>query len=202
VSNRHAYRAVIVALAALIALALTPTGAGADTDVDPGIAAALQRVADKTYTDADLDYLRQFPEIAAQVPDPEAPEESSVSAKAPTGSTIDACGWWVDVGYRKRSLLGFTLYVFHHYLQYCLSGSAVASWQARYDYLTNVDSVIYQREQVPNQQAGLGSYTAWSHIGRHLEYCVIRYGCYANTYPWSKIWVNAGGYYWRTGSAG
>lgn len=62
--------------------------------------------------------------------------------------------------------------------------------------------MVYRRENVVNQQAGIGTSSAWSHVQHHIEDCVVTYGCYANTDPWSKITVTGAGKYSYTGSAG
>jgi hypothetical protein len=197
-NHRWVRRATTVPLVALLSLTLLPVVATAATETKSAIAAALDRIDNGTYTQADLDYIRKFPDIAGQVPDPKDPGQSGVTHGSPSPSVAItasiSCGWWVDVWFRRQSLLGSTIYVWHHYVQYCLYyNSRIASWQARYDYLTSAQSLVYVRELVVNQQAGLGTFTAWSHLQRHLEYCVVHYGCYANVYPWSKIWVNASG---------
>lgn|SRR5262245_48056659 len=211
---RRIGRLATVSLVTLLSLALLPAAATSATgDPDPEIAAALQRISDGTYTEGDIAFIQQFPDIAAQVPDPTQlteptrPEDTGVTAAAAaatsttgraalSAATNESCGWWVDVWFRRRSLTGSTIYVWHHYVQYCLVyGSRITRWQTRYDYVTSVNSGVYVRELIVNQQAGVGSYSAWSHLQRRLEYCIIHWGCYANVYPWSKIWVKASGTY-------
>src|SRR4030095_15594943 len=92
---------------------------------------ALQRVADGTYSQSDLDLIRKYPEVADQVPDPDDPGEADVTQTKPTAAITEgvSCGWWVDVWFRRRSLLGSTIYVYHHYVQYCLNyGWGITRW--------------------------------------------------------------------------
>lgn len=203
---------------ALTALLLGPaTAATAATEAE--YAAALEAVADGSYTSADLALIRSDPALAAQVPDPTRPLEVSVESspgtKAKPKSTAEAslaestttlaatvyCGAWARIKYTQRSLTGSVIYTYATYTQYCRDGAKVLRWEARYDYLAASSSVVYWREQVVNQYAGLGTYTAWSHFQRHIEYCVVKYGCYANTYPWIKTTVRANGTYSYSGSA-
>ena len=195
---------VMVGIALALALAAIAVPAPAAPDgADPKIASALARVDQGTWTQADLALLRSFPDLAASVPDPSQPVEASVaSSDETTALSARVCGAWVDVWFRKRSLLGSTIYRWHHKVVYCRSGGRVSSWQSRYDYLTDADSIVQVRGLVANQASGTGGTSAWSHKQRHLEYCVVKYGCYANTYPQSKITVRGDGSYSYSGSAG
>jgi hypothetical protein len=72
VMMRLGFRFLTVAVAVVVALA-TMSGVGqavVPPEEDPLIAAALARIADGTYTTADLDLVRRYPEIAETVPDP------------------------------------------------------------------------------------------------------------------------------------
>jgi hypothetical protein len=185
---------------ALTASALGSTPAVAATDPLP---AAIQRVADGSYTTADLALIRQHPKVAAQVPDPtqrpviHARSGDSSSGKIATARVLGSCGHWVDVWFRKRSLTRKTLYKWHHRLVYCYTSRRITDWQRRYDYLTDASSVVYFRGLEVNEKGGGGTATAWSHRQRHLEFCILsqRIGCYASLHPWSKIKVYAGGGY-------
>jgi len=159
----------------------------------------MERVVDGTYTDADLDLLRSHPDVAAQVPDPKAPVETGADTND-DGMTRAICGAWVDAWYRQRSLLGSTIYVYHHRVVYCRDGTRVTAWQNRYDYLSEAQGIVYWREQTVNQAGGIGTSSAWSHVARHVELCVVNPGCYASLYPWIRITVRGNGTYSYTGS--
>jgi hypothetical protein len=192
--------------------------AGADTDPQSSgagepLVAALDRIEAGTWTEADLDLVRQHPDIAAQVPDPSQPPEplsiaSSGGTRERTATTKAAsalttiCGAWVDAWFQKKSILGNSIYKWHHYVRYCRNGSVVTTWQARYDYITDQQSGVYVREQTVNSQWGLGTNSATSHIQRHLEFCILKLGCYENHLPWSRITVHGNGTYSWTGSTG
>jgi len=171
---------------------------------DRRVVAAVERVADGSYTPSDLALIRQHPDIARQVPDPTAPAVSTrTTGRQPSSDAraAESCGHYVNVGFTKKSLLGDTIYKWQHRVVYCRDGVNVTRWQARYDYLSKSSAVVYLRE-LSAHQAGTGSPAAWSHLQRHIEYCVAQVGCYANTYPWSKITVYGGGGSRYTGSAG
>ncbi len=191
---------------ALLALA-APAGASTTARSTAAKAAALSRLSHNTYTAADLALLRTDRTLAVSVPDPAA-----VTTGVTHGRTVDAaarlaaktagsCGWWVDVWYKQKSLLGSTIYVWHHKVVYCKTTKKITKWQNRYDYLSSEQSIVQVRGLTVNQKSATGSYSAWSHLQRHLEYCVVKYGCYANTYPWSKITIKANGTYTYTGKA-
>lgn len=188
------------------------------------IDSAIARVDAGTYTQNDLTLLRNDPEWGPIVPDPEqhgivrvesglgdgdtttgdkalasSDADSTLAARSSNCTAASAVARWVDVWYTKKSLLGFTLYRYHQKVGYCTNRGIVTKWRYRYDYVTDADSVIYVREQLVNQKNGAGTSSAWSHMQRHIEYCVVKYGCYANTYPWSKITVRGDGSYSYTG---
>jgi hypothetical protein len=172
------------------------------------IGPALHRIAQDRYTSSDLALIRQHPKLAAKVPDPtqtpvlHARTGPSRSHDTTAARTLGTCGHWVDVWFRKRSLLGDTLYKWHHRVVYCRTARRVMHWQNRYDYLTAASSIVQVRERTTNQQGGIGTSAAWSHLQRQLEFCVIKYGCYASLYPWSRITVYGAGGYDYTGDNG
>ncbi|MGI5239361.1 hypothetical protein [Dactylosporangium sp. CA-139066] len=174
----------------------------ADDPADPAVAAALARINDGTYTQADIDLIKTDPVLADEVPDP----STNLAAMDVSGGdaspvyTIDATSCWhVTVTVRRRSLLGSTLYKWHHYVEWCgtSSGKKVTKWRQRYDYVTNASSVVYVRELNAESHSSTPVYNvATSFRQRHIEYCVVKYGCYTSHYPHSKIWV-----YWWGGYA-
>jgi hypothetical protein len=52
-----------------------------------------------------------------------------------------------------------------------------------------------------NQALGAGTAKLTVHRQRHLEYCVVKFGCYANTYPWIRLSVTGAGKGSYTGKA-
>ena len=97
--------------------------------------------------------------------------------------------WAVDrVDMTKRSSLGNVIFTWRHYVQFCASSTTVTAWQVRSDYLVAAQSGVYMRsEGSSNWQSGIGTSNATSFRQQHLEYCVVKFGCYHNVYPWSRI---------------
>ena len=213
---------VLAAIALGTALIVGPVGAArAGAEAQPSsspssealIEAALESIEAGTWTQADLDLIGQYPDIAAQVPDPSQPPEllavassggpERKSAQTNAVSTLTTvCGAWVDAWFQKNSVLGNSIYKWHHYVRYCRNGRVVTSWQTRYDFITDQQSGVYLRDLAANAQWGIGTNNATSHLQRHLEFCILKLGCYENHYPWSKITVHGNGTYDWTGSTG
>ena len=185
-------------------LAATPAAPVSPAPNPDPIGPALHRIAQDRYTSSDLALIRQHPKLAAKVPDPTQTPVLHASTGLASRShdttavrTLGTCGHWVDVWFRKRSLLGKTLYKWHHRVVYCRTGRKVTDWKKRYDYLTDASSVVYFRGLEVNEQDGIGTAAAWSHRQRHIEFCIAseKIGCYASLHPWSRIKVYAGGGY-------
>lgn len=193
--------AALLSTAALASVALSPASATtivATPDANK-VTAAQTRISTGTYTADDLAYLRQFPEIAAVTPDPtdvSAPTITQVNTSPPTvrsgqptaqALSVGTCGYAVLTSWRKKSLVGQTLYVWNHYMQFCHTSTKMTQWQASYDYVSQASSVIDVRERIVNYESPVGYNSMFAHIQRHLEYCILQYGCYANTYPWDRV---------------
>ena len=176
-------------------------------DTDPRMTQAIQRVGDGTWTDADLAYIRSDPAVAGAVADPRdegvsGAETGRTSLAARTSRRLGSCNWWYRAWFRKRSLLGSTLYVYHHKVVYCRTRSRITRVQARPDWWTDPDSVAYWRRLSDNQLYGTGSGRVYTKKQRHIEFCLVRYGCYQNFYPWIGLTVRANGDHSYRGSAG
>lgn len=112
----------------------------------------------------------------------------------------------VDVYRYSNSLLGFTVYRFHH----------VARWCWTYPRVTSVNRSVYVSNVDPNwAYRGVISSSGWfyqwisgransGHYGFRqgkFENCVIKYACVGSEYPWVKVWVHGdGSYAWSTGA--
>jgi hypothetical protein len=124
---------------------------------------------------------------------------ASLSASAAAASTA----WkWVDVWYSHKSLLGSTIYRYHTYVKFQYNGTKVTAWGTRYDYLSNEQDIVQLGDRILNQKTGVPASSATSTMKRHVELCVISYGCYANLYPYIKIKVKGNGSYTYSGSGG
>ncbi|MEU0370020.1 hypothetical protein ABZ070_07085 [Streptomyces sp. NPDC006283] len=88
------FAASTVVCAAAVVATLTPTAQAVDNAPDPAVAAALQRHADGSWTQADVDLIRSIPELAAVVADPTRPvevttKEAAFSASGQAVSPMD-----------------------------------------------------------------------------------------------------------------
>lgn len=192
------------ALAAAVAVAGVASPALAATSKADPTKAALARIADGTYTSADVVLIKSDPKLASTTPDPtNVVVTVDENVAAPTSGGLQSadllsttyCGAWAQVNITQNSWTGSKIYTWSHYVQYCRDGSKVLKWESRYDFLSYSTSVVQWGGLTADSQAGIGTYSAWSYRQRHLTYCTVKYGCYANVYPWSKITVNALGKY-------
>lgn len=193
----------------LAALAVSTGASTAPTASD--VQQSARNIFAGTWTQADLAVVRSDPKMAAITPDPTAPLIVKTGAKAGTPTTktktnalataTNYCNASKWVTFYKTSLLGSTIYGWRHVVVYCYNGSAVTAWQDRYDYLTQAQSMIYFEEGT-SSATGIGSWVATSFRQRHIEYCALKVGCYANTYPYSTIKIYGNNTWWYSGSAG
>jgi hypothetical protein len=190
----------ILAALTLVAVLSVPTPGSARADGwDRSVATALARIDHGTWTGADLALVRSRPEVAASVPDPEAAPEAARSSS--NAAVAGALTTWVNVSYRQRSLLGTTIYRWHHYVEFRRTGTAVTGWITRYDFLTDTDFVIEMNALEVDRAGATGGASSWSHMQRHLQYCILKYGCYSNNHPWSRIVVRGDDSYSYSGAA-
>jgi hypothetical protein len=189
----------VVVLAALV-LGLMPQAGAAKPTTDSAMREAVGRIIDGTYTQADKDLVLSDPEVASQVPDPEAEPVVEVMSGDPTGSgevmalATVSCGWWRYVDLWEKSMLGNIIYRWRHYVQWCRNGSVVTKWEVRKDWLVDSDGGVKLRDEgSENWSYGIGTWRATSFRQQHIEFCVFNIGCYSDTYPWSKIWVYGAG---------
>jgi hypothetical protein len=191
-----------------LALAITflgPEGAAEAAHADSPDARnsrALARLADGSWSQADLALIKSQPKIAGQVLDPSRPPEVNSGTKdegrAPAYAGADTAAlaatscksYWTNYSY--YSLLGSTIYPWQKFVSVCYNGSIVTSVTERYDSLPARQPMIVIRERTTDMQSGQGTWQYTTRIQRHLEYCIAKYGCYADTYPWAhfKIYGN------------
>ncbi|MEV3855544.1 hypothetical protein AB0J38_14590 [Streptomyces sp. NPDC050095] len=164
---------------------------------------AVESVADGTWTEADLDLIRQNPELAAMVPDPEADAEVEISDSTEDDggiSTRAAKGTkTVNVSVRNRSLLGSTIYEYKNTVTFSYSGGKVTKWGSRSYSFPYKQGVVDLQKRTVNTASATGKTTAKSTMEHQVKLCAPIYGCYANNYP--KIEITAkgtGGYTSKT----
>lgn len=197
--------AVLVALMGAVLSLLQVPASAAPAGPDPAVAAALARIATDTHTAADLALIKSQPELS-KVADPDR-TKIEVEPAQPLPGTADAginaeCCYWARVTVTVYTVLGFELFKWSHYVEFCINNGLVSRWLTRYDQMLYADPTIYVRDLVVNSVTATPAYSSTSTMQRHLEQCVIRYGCYANWYPWA--WMRPQGnyqLYWNGGSA-
>jgi hypothetical protein len=212
---RRCVNAAALAVAGTLILAIAvPAKAGA-AQPDPAsrslpsnVRAALDELATTSQLSAaGRRALLTRPDIAAHVADPASVEVGSrlvtgselpdgVQARASaTGATPMAlyCGAWRDVWITKKTLLGFTAYKFHQYMRWCYDFRNVTVIQNRYVYLSEVDGNFYFRRITADNNSPVPGAEVYSYMQGHMENCILKYGCIASTYPWTKIWARNNG---------
>ena len=173
VSRVMALVSVILSVGVITALAAPANAITEEEDAE--IAAALASIGDGTWTEADLDYLRLYPEVAAQVIDPTSHEidtvdvfdypppgldpDSADPGSADAGTMAAATCRKATVTYTKRTLLGFVAYKWHHTVGRCYSGGMITRIYDRYDYVTDKDANFYVRGLGDQRLYGVGRTT-------------------------------------------
>lgn len=199
-SNLKSYAARFLLLIATILGLLSGTiGSAAASDnstgmPSPAVAALNELKTTGQLSDQARATLLRYPEIAAQVADPASSEVGSSSTSL-AGNPVGTLGCWItDAWVRKRTVLGFTAYVFHHVTHWCANGSAVTSVHVRYPYISENDGQNYYRGLISDWVGGTPAWYVESFQQANMENCVIKFGCISNSYPWVKIkmWGNDG----------
>lgn len=85
------------------------------------------------------------------------------------------------------------IYAWYHRIHYCTRSGKVTKWRGRYDGLSRSSAVVYVRKLTLNKYSASGGSSAWSHLQRRIDLCVVRYGCYDANYPWSILTVTGTG---------
>jgi hypothetical protein len=131
------------------------------------------------------------PDIAAHVADPASVE---VGSRLVTGSELP------DGAQTRASATGATpmaLYCgackFHQYMRWCYDFRNVTVIQNRYVYLSEVDGNFYFRRITADNNSPVPAAEVYSYMQGHMENCILKYGCIASTYPWTKIWARNNG---------
>lgn len=195
---------VAAAMALLTVLVGAPAAANPAGNADSAVAAALTRIAANEHSAADIALIKRYPELARVIADPSRTtvtktfspnlaENGSSPKIAGPYAVNELCGW-VVVTVTVETILGFDLFIWNHRAEACMDGTNVTRWLLRYDQMIYADPTIYVRN-LDSHVSGTPAYQATSVMQRHLEQCIIRYGCYANWYPWSAI-TYYGDYYY------
>jgi hypothetical protein len=183
--------------AAALGLAVATAGPASASSADQRLDVAMRHVASGTSTSADLAVIRQHPDVARQVPDPAGLRlvTRTTVARTPIGVAPTVVGnYYTESYYTQLSTLGNVLYNWHLHITF----TADVPWNVtavpagpndRYDWITDASSVVFLREVTLNVATAVPA--AWSKVSyqRRIEYCVVKYGCYANTYPHADVTI-------------
>ncbi|MDP9822931.1 hypothetical protein [Nocardioides massiliensis] len=146
--------------------------------------------------------------LADQVVDPNSAEVEvthaedgaalSSNAMVPNAAYCTIDGHYT-VTWTFKSYLGNVRYRWFHRTNYCRGGGKVRV-KSHNDGVRDADFMIQVREVVSKAKSGGGTGQARAYMQRHLESCVIKYGCTASSYPWNRSFINANGTYRHEGS--
>ena len=211
---------VLVVVVMLLASSTVAYGATSTTEGDstPGPITHQQIFkkvgAGEELTAAEIAYVKAT-DLAGLLPDPTHIEEvstrtrrldpaelSSLSSDGPPLSALlsgTTCSY-TEKSWRQYSYLGAVLYRMHHSWRTCWNGSIVTSVWDRHTWFTETDSVFYDRGSTADWYSGVGTSLATSFTQHHIEYCVVRYGCYYSGYPWIRFYRYGSGHFsWSHG---
>ncbi|WP_240956464.1 hypothetical protein [Micromonospora sp. HNM0581] len=180
------------------------------------IRSALDRISNGTWTESDIDLLKQIPEVGHAVPDPRDPGtlttmparpiEPSVKAiekasKSGIGTLAISC--WNQWSYvEKKDVFGSRIYRFNVETEWCydVTTNKLVNIDRAVGYINNETWGIYFRGwQVDSYGVRSTKYSGWHDKRANIEYCVGgNVGCYTTTYPYIyiELGTTAGSYPW------
>lgn len=104
----------------------------------------------------------------------------------------------IDVARIGKSILGFTVYKFHHVKGWCWKNGKVTRVDMS-TYVSDVDANLRYKGELPKSD-GYSPKGHWSRRQGSFENCIFKYGCLGAEYPWVRIEVYGNGTVsWRTG---
>lgn len=192
------FAGMLAAVACCLMVGVAPAAQAAEPD-PVAIQEALARVAATgVMTDADRATIQTDPELAQTVIDPGKTEVTDVSEETPGTAPVQgktSCTH-ADRYIVYRSTLGFKTAEWHMRVDWCYNGKTVSSvtrdaYIAKYDKAT----IRYKGEIKNSLQYRPGNVNARTYMQGHLEQCVVKYGCYANYYPFQDFTVGNNGSY-------
>jgi hypothetical protein len=194
---------ILLTILGSVTFAVAPASAE-KSDADAAIVAALQRIADRTHTPADVKLITSHPEIAAKVGDPDRPPTVKVTASDLFVNSVNdlTCQWFTGE-ITSYTYLGFVHWMWKHSVEVCWDGVVVVQWRNRFDSMTYSDGTAYQGPLLADSASQLPATPAASFFQRRIDICVFRYGCYASYAPWSQFNLNGdGSFWWNWGAPG
>lgn len=200
--------ALLVATLAVVGLSAQPASATPGS----GVRTALAHSAAGYLTPADRAALKTDPALGRTVVDPARTTTTSVASTPRRATAAETAGmspataasfWCRNVTATRiyRSTLGFTVYNFNNYVNWCyeLNGT-IHEIVARYWYLSKVDPTAQWQGLLGDVAYGEGTSRYVSQYQGHFQHCVIKYGCYGDSYPYVNLQVySSGNYTYQTG---
>lgn len=201
-TRRSRYRLSTIGLmtiaGTLLTFAAAPMPASAETPTasNPDVRAAAQRISQGRPSSGDLALIRSVPGLAEKVVDPSRTTITESEGALATGSAqpnaAEVCAWRVQ-DLSQRSTLGFTIFTWRHYVEWCYNGQSVTRWRNRFDQLLYNDGTVVPGGLLINVKTPTPGVTASSRFQRSLQQCVATVGCWATYVPWSQINVTRTG---------
>ena len=156
--------------------------------VGPDLHALVAKAFDGTLTSEERHtFVTEFPDVAAQVPDPHNVEPTTLPAKgAARTTTLAAVRCSTAAGhYHQKSYLGNSIYHFRHFITFCGNGAKVTSvYNQRYE-MTQIDGVVIEGWSVIDKWSnGVNTSRGQARMQLEVRHCVIRVGCFARSRPW------------------
>ncbi|SDP97081.1 hypothetical protein SAMN04487905_12320 [Actinopolyspora xinjiangensis] len=211
---RNRVLTLTLSILAILGMA-TSTASASANDMPDKIPAEVQSALDHfgntgELTEQEKATIRDYPNIAKHVPDPDAPietfgtsspadnndSESVSTLESSSGSFNNGTGCWITrVGVRKTSLLGNTQFDYMARIDYCANGATVTSVHQKYHYLNNADGVTYLRGYANGSPhvSGVGGSRSDVAIHGFIELCAGV--CYASLYLKIDATIYNGGYF-------
>ncbi|RQW98757.1 hypothetical protein DLJ59_26520 [Micromonospora inaquosa] len=191
-----------MAMAGMFAGAV-PASAGPAQPSEGEIRAALESVADGSWTESDIAVLKQVPEIGHSVPDPRdpgilvtSPQQPGSSAKQ-SGSrsfgvlALSCTSQWAYV--EKNDVFGSRIYRFNVETEWCYDTvtKKLSSIDRADGYLSHTSWGIYFNTwEVDSKSVRGDRFSGYHNKKAAVDYCVAVYGCYTQTHP--KINIELG----------
>jgi hypothetical protein len=198
--SRAAIGRLVLALgvAAAVALAGTPAQAATSRASDDAISGVLARIGQTgTLSAADRAILNTQPEVAAQVVVPSEVEVVDVAAEpALAGASASGCTY-ADRYVNYPSTFHATKVTWHVRVDWCYNGKTVYNIR-HYDYMGEDGGGVadYKGMQINSlTYPGKVHYEANLAKQAHIQFCVVKYGCYANMYPYQRFTLGNNGSY-------
>ncbi|MFY1634561.1 hypothetical protein ACN27F_15000 [Solwaraspora sp. WMMB335] len=203
--------AASLALCAGMLAVANPAVAAAVKPSDAEIRASLSRISNGTWSEADIDLLKQVPEVGRLVPDPRDPGTLTAMPAQPITPSdairsdfgTQAINCWNQWSYvEQNDIFGSRIYRFNIETDWCYD--TVSYNLVRVDravgYISHVAWGIYHRGwQVDSFGVRSNPKSGWHDKRANIEYCVGgNVGCYTATYPYINIELGstAGSYPW------